>query len=462
VKGLLSFARESLGLDLYPKQVEVLSEWVDSGRRRALLCLGRRSGKDTMMSAACIYNATMEDYTGLIPRGYRRYIVEVATEYGQAKEFIQLVRQQLENAPDPQIHKMVDWDSSTLTDIKFHNNVVIRALPCTSTSTRGMAISMLVLNEAGHMKTNDGSSSAGAEVYQALSPSTVQFGERGYHVFISTPHIRSGIFWDLFEKANDGKLDDVYLAHYPTWVMNPQISRDSKTMVAEFQSDPEKFNTEYGADWRSAASAYLSTEDIKAARRDTQTLPPRDDINYKCAIDPAFQNDKFAMGIAHKERDRIIVDGVWTWYQAGHEGTLDQVADIAKRYGIKRVRTDQFSSQSVLEGLGKRRLECEVVPWDNANKYEAFSRMKAAFSTRQISIPDDEPLAKELNALVATVTVSGLIRIAASGSKHDDRSVVIAALCDMLENDFGPIVLSYQDYRTPASIFDWGGGFLPD
>jgi hypothetical protein len=117
----------------------------------------------------------------------------------------------------------------------------------------------------------------------------------------------------------------------------------------------------------------------------------------------------------------------------------------------------------VLEGLQKRRLECEAVPWDNTNKFEAFTRLKAGITTRQISLPNDDDISTELQNLEAKPTITGLTRIAASNGNHDDRATVIAALCDMIESDFGPIVLSYQDYRAPTSIFDWGdGAFLPD
>jgi phage terminase large subunit-like protein len=155
------------------------------------------------------------------------------------------------------------------------------------------------------------------------------------------------------------------------------------------------------------------------------------------------------MAIAHKEKDSVVIDGVWIWHRQGYDNTLDQVVQIAKRYGVRRVRTDQFSSQSVLEGLQKRHLGCEVIPWANENKFEAFTRLKAALVTRQVTFPNDDLIVQELMNLEAKPTVTGLVRIAASAGNHDDRATVIAALMDMLESDYGPIVIDHTQWRSP-------------
>jgi phage terminase large subunit-like protein len=155
---------------------------------------------------------------------------------------------------------------------------------------------------------------------------------------------------------------------------------------------------------------------------------------------------------------------VWVWHRQGYDNTLDQVAAIAARYGVRRVRTDQFSSQSVLEGLQKRHIECEVIPWANENKFEAFTRLKAGLVTRQVTFPNDDLIVQELMNLEAKPTVTGLVRISASAGNHDDRATVLAALMDMLESDYGPLLITRQEWSGgTASIFDFPGSpFLPD
>lgn len=458
----MTFAAESLGLDLYPGQVEVLDSWAESGRRKALLCLGRRSGKGLMAAVAAIFNAAVEDYTGKLRSNEQRFIVVVANRQEQAQEFIRVVKEILRSAIDPDLVSLVDFEASTLDSIVFRTGVTIRAMPCSSRSTRGLAISLLILDEAGHFQTDTEGTGAGKQVYQALSPSVAQFGELGYIMFTSTPKWRSGLFWEQFRNGTEGIDNQLLVLKRATWEMNPTITRES--LEPEFRIDPDGAATEYGADFSAAEGAFLDPRDILACQRETSTLAPIEEVAYKCAIDPAFQKDAFAMAIAHRGRknqhgaavlahadpDGIVIDGVWTWTRDGFENTLDQVAAVAKRYGIRHVRTDQYSSQPVVEGLAKRDIHCDAVPWDNTNKFEAFTRLKAALATRQVSFPNDDRIVEELMNLEAKPTATGLVRIAASAGNHDDRATVMAALMDLLENNPVPIALAFSDYMDVA------------
>lgn len=455
MKGLVEFARGSLGLDLYPGQVSVLEEWASSGRRKTLWCLGRRSGKGLMAQVAAIYNAVIENYPVVLSG---RYIIVVANRQEQAEEFIKGVRTLLENSIDPDLAALVDWERCTLSQIVFHTGVVIRAMPCSSRSTRGLAISLLILDEAGHFQTDTEGTGAGKQVYQALSPSVAQFGSKGYIMLTSTPKWRSGLFWEQYRNGEEGVDPDLLVLKRATWEMNPTISRES--LEPEFRVDPDGAATEYGADFSAAEGAFLDIVDILACKRDEGILAPDSRHRYSAAIDPAFQKDAFALCIGHRDDQRAVVDGVWVWVRQGYDNTLDQVAAVLKLYGVRRVRTDQYSSQPVIEGLEKRSIDCEAVPWDNANKFEAFSKLKAGLVTRQISLPNDDLVVQELMNLEAKPTLTGMVRIAASAGNHDDRATVMAALMDQLYGSKGVFVMiaSYDpdhgDTADPFAEFD--------
>ena len=104
MNGLVRFARDSLGIDLYFGQQQVLNEWAASARRKAVLALGRRSGKGLMAAVAAIYNAVVPDYSRFLRPGEQRFIIVVAVRQEQAREFIRTVREILAAAPPvPQI-----------------------------------------------------------------------------------------------------------------------------------------------------------------------------------------------------------------------------------------------------------------------------------------------------------------------------------------------------------------------
>ena len=100
MKGLVQFASEHLGLDLWPGQQEVLNAWAASGKRRAILRLGRRSGKDVMAAVAAIHNAVVPDYTTFLRPGERRFVLAIGTREQQAAEFVRTVRELVDAAPD--------------------------------------------------------------------------------------------------------------------------------------------------------------------------------------------------------------------------------------------------------------------------------------------------------------------------------------------------------------------------
>ena len=454
--GLVQFAAEHLGLELWPGQVDVLQRWEASGRKRAVLRLGRRSGKDLMAAVAAIKNAVVDDYSGALRPGEQRFILVVATREQQAREFVRVVRELLSGAPDPDLAALVDVGASTSDEVAFRTGVTLRAMPCSSRSTRGMAASLVIFNESAHMQTDSEGFAAFRSVWRALVPSTAQFGARGYVMTLSTPLWPSGWFHSL---CTAGEIDpDLFHIHRATWTMNPSITRESLT--AEFIADPDGAEREYGAEFVSGEGAFLDPVELHALKRQSGTLPPVEGNVYKGAVDPAFSRDAFALGIAHIDRDGpLVVDGVWAWNRAGFERTLDEVVEVAARYRVRTLRTDQFSSQAVVEGLQRRHMSCEAVPWNVENKWQAFSRLKALVRTRCIELPADDALLAELTHLEARPLPSGATRIAAAGAGHDDRAVVVAALCDDLDGHRGDLtVFDLSGGSVGGRDFRWVGG----
>jgi hypothetical protein len=459
--GLVAFARQHLGVELWPGQVDVLARWATSGKRRAILRLGRRSGKGLLAAVAAIHNSVVPDYVGNLRPGEQRFVLVVATREQQAREFVRVVRELLAAAPDPDLAALVDEQASTADEVVFQTGVVIRSMPCSSRSTRGLPASLVIFDEAAHFISETDGPAAFQAVWRALVPSTAQFGPTGYVLVTSTPWGAQGPFYDLCRNAEAGTDGDTFHVHRATWEMNPAISRES--LNGEFLADPEGAASEYGAEFVSGLGAFLDPAEVLACMQGgAGVLPPADGVRYSAAIDPAFSRDAFALGIAHREDETLVVDGVWTWNRAGFESTLDQVADVVRRYGVRTVRSDQFSSQAVLEGLQRRRLGCEPVAWDAKSKWEAFSRLKALIRMRTIELPDDDALRAELVGLEARALPSGLTRIAARGAGHDDRASVVAALTDTLMASSGELTVfslrSDTGYLAGHGDFQWVGG----
>jgi hypothetical protein len=441
VKGLVPFAREHLGLEFYPRQRQVLARWSKSGKRKAVLALGRRSGKDLMAASASIYNAVVEDYTGYLRPGEQRFIVPVATRVEQARELIRFTKELLANAPDRDLSAMLDSEASTLDEVVFRNGVTVRAMPCSSRSSRGLPISLLILNEAAHMMTTEDGYAAGQEVYRALQPSTAQFGDRGYVMVMSSPKWCSGIFWDLFSAGISGGAEDTFVAQHATWEMNPTITR--KSLEADFQADPESARAEYGAEFIEGAGAYLPAGQISACRkRGRQVLPPAEGVWYVAAADPAFAagGDAFTFSIGHRvgsgDSSTVVIDRIDSWRgkrsPLNSDKVLDEIAALAKSYGIRRVISDQYAVVPLADGLKRRGIKLVPQPLHNELKADIFGTLKRLLNMESIELPDDPALASELINLQIRPTPSGKPHIAASAGHKDDRAMVVATVAHAL------------------------------
>ncbi len=132
MKGLVRFAEDHLGLTLYPRQAEIVSAWEESGKKKAVLVLGRRSGKGIISAVTGIWHAVVPDLSNYLRPGELRHVLVVATKEQQAREHIRVTRELLRNATDPDLAGLVDWEASTTDEIVFKTGVVIRAMPCSS------------------------------------------------------------------------------------------------------------------------------------------------------------------------------------------------------------------------------------------------------------------------------------------------------------------------------------------
>ena len=453
MRGLATFARDHLGLQLHRGQRGVLEGWSASGKRKALLRLGRRSGKGVMAASAAIMNATVGDYSEFLRPGEQRFILVVATRQAQAAEFIRVTKELLAAAPDPDLAALVDTGASTVDEIVFRCGVTIRALPCSSRSARGLAASMVVLDEGAHFQTEGEGFAAFRSVWRALVPSVAQFGERGYVLVTSTPLWPSGPFFDLYNSGELGVDPELFVVARPTWevVDTPgvrgHITRAS--LDGEFLSDPEGAAVEYGAEWGQGAGAYLNAIAVhECVVRGRRSLAPVPGVTYVGCADPAFAagGDAFTFAVGHRvgegEDASVVVDVVRAWRgrqsPLDSDAVLDEIADLARAYGLREVTSDQHAFVPLENGLRRRGVglrlprnrKGEHRPLDNELKADVFSALRTSVNLRHLELPDDPALLSELVHLESRPPPAGIAnakpRIMGASGHHDDRAMVVA------------------------------------
>lgn len=425
---ILAFASDELGLVLTDAQAEMVSTFTDGPFHEAVWQCGRRGGKSLLADVLALYDVAVRGHLqAKVRRGEPRVSAIIAPRLDQAESHIRSCADLIQNSRP--LRRMVTDERSD--ELVFSNGARIRAYPCSARSIRGAAWSSCVLDEAAHFVLIDSSNAADARIYEAALPSLAQFGDEGWLISISTPLWRSGEFWRRVERAQTGRFPYLHHRHYSTADMNPRIP--AAWLEERRREDPELFSREFEARFLDGAASYLSAVDVsQAVRSGIGRLPAVSGVQYRAAIDPAFNMDRFALVVAHKSGERAVVDGVWAWHRMGYEAVLDEVRDVAAQYGVRTLLTDQAAAEPIRAGLVRRGLAADYRPWSNESKRDAMASVKVALNTGALELPDDPALVEELLGLEARPTPSGMTRIAAAGSGHDDRATALAAVVNQL------------------------------
>jgi hypothetical protein len=423
-----------LNFPMWKTQRELLRQ-VDKGPRGHVWALGRRSGKTTMAALVGLWDCLLRpELDGLVRPGERRYSVCVATNLRQARLYVSAARSIVEAAP-LLAHHLV---SATDDELAFANHTVLAAFPCTSRGARGWPISSLLLDEAAHHVDTEGNQ-AGPTVWQALYPSTAQFGDRARIIVSSTPYGQDGFFADRFELAASGELRDFVAHQYPTADVNPTIS--AAFLEDEEKSDPEGYRSEYLAEFVAGGDAFLDPDDIDAAVEDRPELQPEHATGWVAGLDPAYSADPFGLAIVgwdRVDRKRLRLGYVTAWKppkrRRGEQplvgaapATLDAVAAACKRFGVSRTLTDQYSADLTIEALRERGVFVKKLTMGADSKTAAYMELRARLQMRTLELYPDKQLLTELRRLRTKFSAgSSRVENPRIGGSHGDRAQALA------------------------------------
>jgi hypothetical protein len=382
-----------------------------------------------MAAVVACYESTVNAAVHLsaVPPGERVSVVVVAPSQTAARVTHRYIRKFLQT---PTLAPLVARD--TADEIELSNGVTVVTLPASARSTRGLAVAVLVFDEAAWFVDSDGSPLAAEEIWEALAPATSQFPE-GRILVLSTPRWSTGWFANLCTLAESGQYPNMRTWVATTEQMNPRIP--AAFLAQEKAKDPAAFRREYEAAWDSGVGAVFPSELVLAAvRRGAPELPPETGQGYTLAIDAAFTADRFAAIVGHRIGERIIVDLVRSWRGTRQapvpvDGTLDELAAMSRAYHDAPAVIDQFAAEPVRQGLERRGVHVIARPWTSATKVDAVAAVRQYLYAGNLDIPDHKGLVSELVTLEQHPLPSGRPRIAAPSGGNDDFASACMALC---------------------------------
>jgi len=445
---IIDFAEHTLGVKLYPGQVEALNEYYESGKRNWLLLSGRRGGKSLLSDIIAIYEGVIPNLEQYTRPGEERYVLLVSVREDSARVHIRQITKLLRHTKA--LENMIQAVKEDRVELK--NGVIILSLPASARAARGYTASTLVMDEAAFFVDTLGNSSAEA-IFTALSPTTATFGDDARLVITTSVNSKVGLVYELYDRATQGELEDWHVTKVSTRELNPKVSE--RIINSALKRDPESVQAEYFSEFREQTEAFLSSEAIEAC------VDPglgrggvEPGVGYMMAIDPALMRDNYAYAIGHLEGGVVLIDYLKKLRApVDANGAEALLKSLVERYKPLGVLCDNPSTCMRL----KPEIPMIYTPFSRSQKLRIYGSLKEAINLGLIGLPKDEDLLDELKAL----QIRGGVDVSAPKAgrvTHDDLADCVALLADeLLSGAHSHIVtIRKSPYRDGLETGSWG------
>ena len=445
---IIDFAEHSLGVKLYPGQVEALNAYYESGKRNWLLLSGRRGGKSLLSDLICIYEAVIPNLDQYIRPGEERYVLIVSVREDSARLHIRQITKLLRHTKA--LSDMIQTVKEDRVELK--NGVIILSLPASARSARGYTASAIVMDEGAFFTDSLGNSSAEA-IFQALSPTTSSFGDDARLVITTSVNAKVGLVYDLYDRATQGELEDWHVTKVSTRELNPKVSE--RIINSALKRDPESAQAEYFAEFREQTEAFLSSEAIdRCVDPGLGRGVVEPGVSYFMAVDPALMRDSYGYAIGHLESGVVLIDYLKKLRApVDANGAEDLLKSLVERFRPLGVLCDNPSTVQRL----KPNIPMVYTPFSRSQKLRIYGSLKEAINLGLIGLPKDDDLLDELKAL----QIRGGVDISAPKAgriTHDDLADCVALLADeLLSGAHSHIVtIRKSPYRDGVEPGSWG------
>lgn len=416
----LAFMRAFYGLPMDDEDLRLFrlhtgrQDPLEGGYSEAVMITGRQSGKTYIAATVAAYEAARA-----VLSGQRVFIPLIAQDQRSAsRALFGYVCEALEGAPA--MASLIT--RKTATEIELDGRVIIGVYPCRPASVRGIRAAFIAIDELAFFTATDGRPTD-VEMLRAARPATATTGARV--LILSSPYAQAGALYDLHQR-NYGREDAttlIWKASAPA--MNPLLPADYlERMKAD---DPEAYEAEVEGNFRAGVSTFLDpaalADVVDAGIRERA---PQRGVQYVAYVDAASGSgkDSFAVGIAHKDGERAVLDVVRHWTPPFNpSGVISEASDLFRRFRIRMAEGDKYAPGFVAEGFRVHGITYRPAPLNTSAVYMEFLPLVNAGAC---SLLDNARLLKELRGLERIRGQAGRDRVDHRRGEHDDTAVAAA------------------------------------
>ncbi|HXN61399.1 MAG TPA: terminase family protein [Acidimicrobiales bacterium] len=418
------FAELLVGAPLWEHQLDLAR----STARVAAVCSGRQSGKTRCLAVMCLHTAFA---------GPERRVLIVSAGEAAAKDVLAEVSML---ATSPLLAgSVVDDERHQVT---LSNGSLIRAVPASPRQIRGLAVDLLVIDEAAFLDE---------AVWTAAKYATI--ARSGSKVVLSsTPWGRRDGWFSVAYRA--GQRHEAGHESF-TWpsTASPLVDTELLAMWRASSSERE-FAREVEAKWVDAQGAFFSDDELAAAVADYELVAPEhaDHLRGVAGIDWGLLRDSSAIVVLAENAGQLGDD--WperTFFVPWlHEAVatpyrtfLRHVVDVAKGYRLRRIASEcngvgQMPTTELARLLRFHHGKVVPITTTATSKEDGYGRLKMLLGQGRLALPRNPVLLAQLSALEYEQRDSGTLRIAVpERAGHDD--VCMALMLAVSEADVASV-----------------------
>lgn len=417
------------GLPLKPKHAKLIKECTgrdylsmpSTGFHTTLFLTGRRSGKSRISAVVGAYEAALSGREKLLSKGEIGKVAILAPTQKQARIVKTYLRAIFEET-DLLKNEIV---SETQWSFELRNGVVIEILTGDWRFIRGYTLLAAIVDEICFFGVDAESKvRSDTELIRAIKPSLAT--TRGKLICISSPYAKRGWSYRQFKTYFGNDRGTVLVWNCPSRTMNPTLPQ---SVVDEaLTEDLQAAKSEYLGEFRDDVCVFLPREVVEGVVvKGRQELLHRSGIRYFAFADVSGgRNDDAALGIAHKQDSKVILDFLKR-YKPPHSPyeVIRGMCEELRRFGLRRVTGDNYSAEFVASAFRNNGIRYDKSKLPKSGLYlELLPRICSG----EIELLDDEVAINQLSTLERKTRSGGRDTVDHPSGGHDDLANVVAGV----------------------------------
>jgi hypothetical protein len=376
--------------------------------------VGRRGGKDSIVSAVAAFSAAMFSQQAKLRPGERGLVACMAVDRDQARVLLNYIRAYFN---DIELLKgMVQRE--TQFGFELNNNIDVEVVTSNFRTVRGRAILLAVLDELAFFR-DESSSTPDEELYRAIVPATATLAPNSMIIGISSPYRKSGLLFKKY-KNHFGRDGDVLVIQAATRRLNPTIPQE--IIDRALAEDVASARAEFLAEFRDDIGGWLAVEMIEAAVDRGVTVRPPASLHhsYLAGCDPSGGSgkDTFTAAISHNEYGVAVLDCLIEIKPPFDPvAAVSQIAAMLRSYNLTEVTGDRYAAEWVVSAFASAGITYRHSERDRSAIY---SDCLPLFTSGRARLLDHPKLVSQFAALERKTSTMGKDRIDHGPGGHDD------------------------------------------